>query len=275
MKAKILIAVIYSILLVSCGGSTSTPESSQSLIRKTLTIQSPAAYYDYACAAPSIQFVLPVILNDDSYQDFIIHYWCSAGAFWGEYLDTATPDALVALVSDGSGGYDVGNEDVFSQSFIGLGGASRKVVRRDINGDGFDDFAFAMNWEDGRLAAIADTNAAVQSLLISEAQHKYKVVRVGDPNWGHATGFISNADGTTDALFAGFTDGFHAYRYENDTFTPLVSIYPDEAGEWATGMIDIFNNGESEYIAASVTRYNDAQSSNDVGLRLYKPDQDA
>ncbi|MFX4228323.1 MAG: hypothetical protein ACFHHU_10690 [Porticoccaceae bacterium] len=88
-------------------------------------------------------FVIPVELNSDNYSDFIVVYWCdiSQGA-WGTDVNNPTPDVLVAFISDSEGNYTQNNEDVFGEAFPRLGGASRKYVRADMNGDGIDDFGF-------------------------------------------------------------------------------------------------------------------------------------
>ena len=233
-------------------------EDDATLVRETVEIDAPYASYQHACASPAIQAVLPVTLNTDSYADFIIHYWCNATQEqWGQLVTTPTPDALVALVSDGKAGWEVANEAVFGQATLGLGGASRKVVRDDINGDGFDDFAFAMNWEDGRIGDPPDTNAATQAVLMSSSDGTYEVVHLGEPNWGHATGFIRNEDGTTDAAFAGFTDGFHAFRYDGENFSEVEGVYPEQAGTWASGFIDVREGGVSQFIVSSDTVWGD------------------
>ena len=240
------------------------------LVRETVEIDDPYFSYQHACSEPSIQFVLPVTLNSDSYADFIIHYWCNATREqWGQLVTAPTPDALVAMVSDGRGGWDVANDSVFGEDTLGLGGASRKVVRDDINGDGFDDFAFAMNWEDGRIGDPAETNAATQALLMSSADGTYEVVQLGEPNWGHATGFIRNEDGTTDAAFAGFTDGFHAFQYDRESFSVTEGVYPEQAGTWASGFIDVREDDVSKFIVSSDTVWRNG-AVEETGVMLYE-----
>ena len=240
----------------------------------TISIPDPVEYYSHACEAPSIQFVIPVEINDDNTNDFIIHYWCDAP--WddfGETFTTPTPDALVVQLSQPDGTYRVGNEEIFGNSFYGLGGASRKYVRGDINGDGKDDFAFAMNWEDGRSGADPTTNATEPSILMSTPSGGYEVVRVGEPDWGHAVGIVNNVDGTVEVFFAGFTHGFQAFRYENGQFIDVTNTYPQNAREWATGVQVINKNGVTEYIVASDSVNSstaEGYSVSKVGLSLYK-----
>jgi len=166
---KIGLTLCLVTLFVACGGggnssgsgntNNSTVDVNNNPILQTIVISDASEYYKDKCATPSIQFVIPVKLNSDNLQDFIVHYWCSQPLPWGREMTTATPDALVAQVSQSDGTYKVSNEQVFGSKLYGLGGASRKFVRGDINGDGRDDFAFAMNWEDGRLAANPITNS--------------------------------------------------------------------------------------------------------------------
>jgi hypothetical protein len=76
--------------------------------------------------------------------DFIAHFWCDSQTP-AEFDDQPVQDALVAYLSDGFGGYNIDNIEVFGSINPQLGGASRKYSRGDLNGDGKDDFAFAMN----------------------------------------------------------------------------------------------------------------------------------
>jgi hypothetical protein len=176
--------------LFSDGGTSSsawTPNQKiTDSVLKSITISDANELYKNQCANPVIQFVIPVRLNNDAQQDFIIHYWCPAGINWGKELSIPTPDALVAQVSQPDGSYKTANEQVFGSRFYSLGGASRKYVRGDINGDGRDDFAFAMNWEDGRLAANSMTNATEPSVLLSTFDGGYRVKRLGQRNWNHS-----------------------------------------------------------------------------------------
>jgi hypothetical protein len=205
-----------------------------------ISIPNPVDYLSSLCANPSIQFVIPVRLNGDRQTDFIVHYWCSAAEF-GRELTTPTPDALVALVSQSDGSYKVDNERVFGERNYKLGGASRKYVRGDINGDGRDDFAFAMNWEDGRSAKDPLTNATQLSVLLSVANDGYRVERLGKPNWNHAVEIVRNVD-SVDVVTAGFAccTNLQAFRWQSGSFTDVSTEYATQySANWAAAFRSI------------------------------------
>ena len=197
-------------------------------------------YYSDDCQTPTIMMAIPVRLNNDVYEDFIVHYWCGVSAnLTGTVITDATPDALVAYVSDSNGDYTVSNQSVFGEERPKLGGASRKYARGDINGDGIDDFAFAMNWEDGRAAdgQNALTNTTEPSVLLSGENNSYSIHRPGARAWGHAVDMVDNSMGTKDVVFVGFVgEHFQAFRLVNDVWTVVVNEYPTlamGAGSWA------------------------------------------
>ena len=239
---------------------------------RTITIPAPEDYYNFACSDPSIQFVLPVNINDDNQSDFIVHYWCDANPY-GSVVTEPTADALVAQVSQPDGSYAVANEEVFGANHIGLGGASRKVKRGDINGDGYDDFAFAMNYEDGRYNADPNVCNTEPSVLMSTGSGTYEVVRLGHPGWGHAVGIVNNTDGTVEVFFSGFTGAnFQAFKYVNGEYVDVTDTYPSDAGNWATGAKSIDVNGVTEYIIGTWDSYDGSNPEEErlIGAKLYK-----
>ncbi len=234
------------VLLIACGGGGTTTDvptvtppggsvnatNINEPVAKTILIADAVDSYKDQCAAPSVQFVIPVKLNDDNLQDFIVHYWCGQPLPWGSESLLPTPDALVAQISQPDGTYKVANEQIFGSKIYQLGGASRKYVRGDINGDGRDDFAFAMNWEDGRLASNPLTNATEPSVLMSQPQGGYRVQRLGVKNWNHSVEIAKNTS-STDVIFAGFVRDVQAFRYANGGFWDVSSEYNHPySGTW-------------------------------------------
>jgi len=209
---------------------------------KPVKIDHPSEHIPFGCKVHSLQDAIPVRLNDDKYQDFIVHYWCDLPASkWGTVITEPTPDVLVAFVSDNNGKYTAKNNKVFGKNNPKLGGASRKFVRGDINGDGFDDFAFAMNWEDGRSGGptsdISLTVSTEPSVLLSGPDYSYSVHRLGQISWGHAVEMVDNNLGTKDVIFAGFTNvNVQAFRFHHDDWVNVTSEYPSSnegADQWA------------------------------------------
>ena len=189
--------IFYLILLSGCGGGISSPisidNSNQTLESIPLfnsdpiTLIDAASYYSKACNNPSFQFLIPTKINEDAYIDFIAHYWCDS-LTPAEYDVAPTSDALVAYVSDNFGEYKIDNINIFGEINPRLGGASRKYARGDINEDGKDDFAFAINWEDGRASfdyKSMISNYAKPAILLSN-ESGYEIVKLGTNDWGHS-----------------------------------------------------------------------------------------
>jgi len=251
MQNKIIksIGIFFALaLLNSCGGgSDSGNQISNTVFRsEPVKISHPSQHISQhipsGCDALALQDAIPVKLNGDKFQDFIVHYWCSVPeSKWGTVVTEPTPDVLVAFISDNNGQYTSSNTKVFGESNPKLGGASRKFVRGDINGDGFDDFAFAMNWEDGRSGgptpAIGLTVSTEPSVLLSGPNHSYSIHRLGQISWGHAVEMADNNLGTKDVIFAGFTNtNIQAFRYQQNNWVDVTLEYPSlnqGAGHWA------------------------------------------
>ena len=233
---------------------------------------------DYSDNEPSFHFVIPLNINNDGWDDFIMHQSCFIGDnFRGEEIAEPTPDFLIAFLSSSDGTYREANEEVFGQTIPSLGGASRKYDQGDLNGDGRDDFAFAMNWEDGRSGYPGENSRASPAILLSKGDSEYEIVKVGNPDWGHAVDIIENNDGSVDAVFMGYTGvGLQAYRYKDDAFINVRNNYPYEVvwgddgsvarhgtSRWATEF-----RHYSNYIVAADS--SDAEDEEAEGIALWK-----
>ena len=233
MEVKSLLKTACLLLvLVNCsGGGDSSPSiiappaqnaPSQPLFNQTpIKLLDAVSYYAEACNNPSFQFLIPVKINDDIYIDFIAHFWCDS-ITPAQFDDKPTQDSLVAYLSDGFGGYLIDNIGVFGSVQSKLGGASRKYSRGDINNDGKDDFAFAMNWEDGRASFSHESmvsNYARPSILMS-SESGYEVVRVGSPDWGHSLQIKDNK-----VLFGGHNS--QAFEFTGSEWIDISEKYSD------------------------------------------------
>ena len=232
MKMKYLCQALSVLLIINCGGgggssSDSLPAPAQVITPQPLFKESSiklidaVSYYSSACNQPSYQFLIPTKINDDTYIDFIAHFWCDSSTPT-EFDDLPVEDALVAYLSDGYGGYNIDNLDVFGSVSAKLGGASRKYSRGDLNGDGKDDFAFAMNWEDGRAAYDYDSmvaNYAQPSILMSH-ESGYKIERIGKPDWGHSVQIKG-----TKVLFGGHSS--QAFELIDSTWVDISEQFTD------------------------------------------------
>jgi hypothetical protein len=184
----------------------------------------------YSSPDAGFQFVIPVNINNDEWQDFIVHQWCDIDRdMSGEVIQGPTPDVLSVQLSNGDGTYRDGNQEVFGELVPSLGGASRKYDTGDLNGDGRVDFAFAMNWEDGRSGSPWEYSRASPTVILSKNEAEYEVVKIGTPDWGHAVAIVEHQNGSVDALFAGYTGiGLQAYRYSSEGWQDVIDEYPPE-----------------------------------------------
>ena len=171
----------------------------------------------YNSNAGNIQFAIPVNINDDNYDDLIVLYWCRSKFV---VRDDPTPDLVAAFLSDEDGSYHMDNMTVFGEQNPKLGGMSRKYISGDMNGDGRQDFAFAVNWEDNRFAGEGheEDNFSVPAIMLSKNEHEYEILNPGRRNWYHAVANPINNLGTNDFFFA----GFHA-NYDGDDLEQIQS----------------------------------------------------
>jgi hypothetical protein len=229
-KIKNFKTLFCLILATSCGGGSSpqTQTNNSNLISQPaplfnsnpIKLIDAASYYSHACNDPSFQFLIPVKINADSFIDFIAHFWCDSKTP-ALYSNEATPDALVAYLSDGFGQYSIENINVFGEIAPKLGGASRKYARGDINSDGIDDFAFAMNWEDGRAAFDNNSvlsNYASPAILLS-SDSGYDIINIGKKDWGHSVQIRDNI-----VFFAGHSS--QVFEYTNTSWNEISNNYP-------------------------------------------------
>ena len=279
---ELIRCVAFMGVLSGCGGGSATPDiqappppppSTQyaetffSTDNKELLIDDLYSIVASTCddyrfhATPELFAMIPIELNTDKYQDLILHYWCSTDPGTAIY-DTPTPDALVALVSDGYGNWYVDNYRVFGEDIPRIGGASRKWTKGDFNGDGYEDIAFAVNWEDLRTDDLSGSRwDTEQTVLLSTGDGGFTIERVGTRSHGHAVGAIQNDMGYDDVLFAGMLGTpFQAHRWNLNTaeWEDITDLYPGN-GDWS---IDIQVINKEQF----VTGYCESES---CGVALY------
>jgi len=231
----------------------------------------------YSNTFPWIEFVIPVNINDDEWDDFIVHQSCKINDdYRSNEVTDPTPDLLIVYISNDDGTYRNGNSEVFGEDIPSLGAGSRKYVRGDINGDGRDDFAFAMHNEDGRSGVPSINSRASPAVILSKDETQYEIKKIGTPDWGHAAEIIKRED-EVDVLFNGFTGvGLQALRYEDGSFIDVSDQYPstfktDENGrivDWGSSQWSIeFKYFNGYIIGVDKSSQNDAPA---IGIGLWK-----
>ena len=181
-------------------------------------------------AATSI--LLPVDINLDTFNDLVVSYFCSPKTS-GQYLDTPTPDAIIAFKNNGDQTFSLANSEVFGSETITLGGATRKGVLADFNGDKYLDILYALNREDGRGQSCENcgaSNEAPQKIILSNGDGTYKVTELGFSEWTHAVDAVHMPSGNYDAVISGFRNNtVTGFRYIDGSMQE-VSDYANPGG---------------------------------------------
>ena len=181
-------------------------------------------------AATSI--LLAVDLNLDTFNDLVVSYFCSP-KISGQYLDTPTPDAIIAFKNNGDQTFSLANSEVFGSETIQLGGATRKGVLADFNGDKYLDILYALNREDGRGQSCENcgaSNEAPQKIILSNGDGTYAITELGFSEWTHAVDAVQMPSGNYDAVISGFRNNtVTGFRYIDGSMQE-VSDYANPGG---------------------------------------------
>ena len=175
---------------------------------------------------------LPLDFNLDSFNDLVVSYFCSP-KISGQYLDTPTPDAIIAFQNNGDKTFSLANTAVFGSESIKLGGATRKGVLADFNGDQYLDILYALNREDGRGQSCENcgaSNEAPQKIILSDGDGTYTVTELGFSEWTHAVDAVHMPSGNYDAVISGFRNNtVTGFRYIDGSMQE-VSDYANPGG---------------------------------------------
>ena len=176
--------------------------------------------------------LLPVDLNLDTFNDLVVSYFCSP-KISGQYLDTPTPDAIIAFKNNGDQTFSLANSEVFGSETIQLGGATRKGVLADFNGDKYLDILYALNREDGRGQSCENcgaSNEAPQKIILSNGDGTYAITELGFSEWTHAVDAVHMPSGNYDAVISGFRNNtVTGFRYIDGSMQE-VSDYSNPGG---------------------------------------------
>lgn len=238
-NSKTILIACMTINLIACGGGGgsgaggSSGQSSQSAAtgyfsNTSLNLPDVSGSVANLCQSsftPFVSLVTPVDLNNDGRPDLVLHLWCNTTS--GGTLNTQTPDQLIALVQAQDGTFSNGNQLIFGQANVSIGGASRKVATGDLNGDGYLDLAYAVNEEDGRAVSGNGANQAARPVVVlSQGNGQYQVTQLGTADWLHTVAVADNEVGGLDVLFQGFNNvGVQAFRYVSNVVS-AITTYP-------------------------------------------------
>ena len=218
-------------LLVWSGATFSNSFFEEAPLKVDLTqfdVVQECASYDFTRGEPVVEMFLPTQINDDQYTDFLILAFCSnSNELSGIEHDGPAYTYIIPYVSDDQGQYSAQPQSVFGEAFPKLDYMPRKWVQADLNGDGREDFALAINTDDGRL------NHAVpyQVVLMSEPNGQFSVQQITTPAplMAHAISLAKNPLGGLDVLWSGYSmdGGVYAYRYLSGAWTDVTTEYPN------------------------------------------------
>ena len=176
--------------------------------------------------------LLPIDLNLDTFNDLVVTYFCSP-KISGQYLNKPTPDAIVVFKNNGDQTFSLATSEFFDADTISLGGATRKGVLADFNGDNYLDILYALNREDGRGQSCENcgaTNAAPQKIILSDGDGTYSVSDLGFSEWTHAVDAVQLSSGNYDAVISGFrNNSVTGFRFINGSMQEI-SDYANPGG---------------------------------------------
>ena len=176
--------------------------------------------------------LLPIDLNLDTLNDLVVTYFCSP-KISGQYLNKPTPDAIVVFKNNGDQTFSLATSEFFDADTISLGGATRKGVLADFNGDKYLDILYALNREDGRGQSCENcgaSNEAPQKIILSNGDGTYEITELGFSEWTHAVDAVHMPSGNYDAVISGFRNNtVTGFRYIDGSMQE-VSDYSNPGG---------------------------------------------
>jgi hypothetical protein len=223
------------------------------------------------------EMVFPVNINDDEYTDLFVLYFCPpAEQYFGVEHDLVSVDYIVPYLSNSDGSYSAAPVEVLGEEFPRIPHMPRKFVRADFNADGKDDFALAINHDDGRL----NQEVPVQAVVMSQPDNKYSIeaITTPQPMMAHAISLARNELGGLDIIWGGYCCGvdLFAYRYDEGEWVNVSEKYPQSAtveltnNDWGTETRADLRFGEPTQRILSHMNYQISDSQKAIGMNLWK-----
>jgi hypothetical protein len=242
MNKQLWMAVVAAgaLIVSGCGGEDSAPSPVSSAPSPTPT-PSPSGPYTGQLDLGSMRFTkqpdafvgeLPFLttaatshavldVNSDGFLDIVFAFWSGLGPDeWGQHVgDRVTPNKLAIFINQG-GRQFIDQTDTFLRGGADLGGATRKVEKVDLNGDGKLDLVFAVNREDGRSGDPVAFSSAQSAALISRGDG-YQIFKFGDPDWNHnvVVGQLLGKPFVATSGFVGAQSSYYGFTFQNDSFS--------------------------------------------------------
>lgn len=183
-----------------------------------------ASYYPPMRNASAISNVV-ADLNRDGRDDIVLHLWGRGDL---NVSDAPVPNRLVALVAQPDGRYIDRTAQLFGSTDVDLAGAATRKVRvADLNGDGYPDWVYATNKEDGRPFEAPNFHGAQSAAAVSNGDGTWRIVIFGPKQFHHSVELLRAASGDWHVLVGGIGGAAtpESYRFNGGSFIP-VSGYP-------------------------------------------------
>lgn len=175
-------------------------------------------FYQATCGASgigrSLQHVIPSDLDRDGRVELLLTIWCSPVTSSADFSGP-TPSRLYVFRQDAVGNFTERTSDFFATTPVDLGGVGEYYVADDFNKDGYTDFIYAMNREDGRRINDPPLTQRVYSVaLMSLGAGRYEAVQWGNLAWHGQMMLVDNARGGKDVVETAFTGGPQGWSWD-------------------------------------------------------------
>ena len=209
-------------------------------------------YYHWSgwnSASVAVNAVMTPDINHDGKADIVAQLWQRVPS-GGMATDLPTPNRLIMLESQPDGTYKDTTATRFNTTSTVVLGAELGGVGladfADINQDGWTDFIFALNRDDGR-AGTATSGNSYPTAIMSKSDGTYAIQNMGPAVWNYFPQLV-NINGNVQAWFSqvgyyassvsygtsptGWVDGLPAYQYNTATQKWHVASQPPISGSF-------------------------------------------
>lgn len=148
--------------------------------------------------------VVKADLNRDAREDLVFHMFHSKTPLEVYNASTPVPNRMVVFLANAGGTYDNKTAQLFGTADVDIGGAlSRTTAWADVNDDGYPDWVYAMNREDGRTCGgvnVCPNWASPLSAAMSNGNGTYSMQAFGPAAYHHGIGLAKTLTGGFDVL---------------------------------------------------------------------------